>query len=114
MFFSYFSIRTWLVVRKILKFGYTVNHSIKSVKSYNSYYPLLYYDNRPVLGIRDKGIVLILSLNIALKFKYIKLKGTYLPDLSGQRWEIYEMPHLNKRARIYRLYPIPYSESRQP
>jgi len=58
--------------------------------------------------------VLILSLNIALKFKDIKLKGTCLPDLSGHGWEIYKMPHLNKRARIYRLYLIPYSEPRKP
>jgi hypothetical protein len=113
LFFSYFSIRARLTVRKIPQFGHTIDYSIKSVKSRRSYYPLLYYDHQPVPGIRGRDIELLLSSNITLKFKDTEHKETCLPDLSGQKWLVYKMPYLNKRGRIYRPYLILYSQLRE-
>ena len=83
LLFSYFSTRARLAVRKILQFGYTVDHPIESVKSYGSFYPLLYYDYQPVPGVRGRGIELLLISNIILKFEDTEHKETCLPDLSG-------------------------------
>ena len=94
LLFSYFSTRARLAVRKILRFGYTIDRPFESVKSYRSYNPLLYHDYYPVPGIRGCGIELLLSSNIALKFKDIEAKETRLPDLSGQKWKEHKMPSI--------------------
>jgi hypothetical protein len=47
--------------------------------------PLLYYDYQPVPGIQGRGIELLLSSNIAPRFKDTEHKETCLPDLSGQK-----------------------------
>jgi hypothetical protein len=113
LFFSYFSTRARLIVRKILQFGYAIDRPAKSVKSCYRYYPLLYYNYRPLPGIRGRGIELLLSSNIAPRFKDIEYKETCLPGLSGQKWEVHKMPkHLNKRGRVYRYYLILYLQPR--
>jgi hypothetical protein len=33
-------------------------------------------------------------------FEHLKHKETCVPDLSGQKWEVYKMPHLNKQGFI--------------
>jgi hypothetical protein len=85
LFFSYFSTKAQLTIRKILQFDYAVNRPIKNVKSCCSYYPLLYYSYWLVLEIRGRNIEFLLSLNIAPKFEDTKLKETCQLDLSGQK-----------------------------
>jgi len=80
-----------LQLEKILQFGYIVDYLIKRVKSCYSYNPLLYYDYQLVPGTRGRGIELLLSSNITLKFEDTEYKETCLPDLSGQKWEVYKM-----------------------
>jgi hypothetical protein len=63
----------------------TVNRLVENVKSCYSYYPLLYYNHRPVHGIRGRGIELLVSSNIALRFGDIEHKETYLLNLSRQK-----------------------------
>jgi hypothetical protein len=94
LFFSYFSTRARLAVREILQFGYAIDRPVQSVKSCYSYYPLLYYDYLPVSGIRGHGIELLISSNIAPRFEDIEHKETYLPNLSGQKWEVHKMPSI--------------------
>ena len=94
LFFSYFSTRARLAVRKILQFGYAVDRPVENVKSCYSYYPLLYHDYQPVLKIRGRGIELLLSVNIAPSFEDTEPKETCLPDLSGQKWEVHKMPSI--------------------
>jgi len=102
-----------LQLEKILQFGYIVDYLIKRVKSCYSYNPLLYYDYQLVPGTRGRGIELLLSSNITLKFEDTEYKETCLPDLSGQKWEVHKMPLLNKRGRIYPPYLILYLQLRE-
>jgi hypothetical protein len=92
LFFSYFSTRAGLAVRKILQFGYAVDRPVESVKSCYSYCPLLYYDYRPFPGIRDRGIELLLISNIAPKFEDTEHKETCLPSLSGPKGGVHKTP----------------------
>jgi hypothetical protein len=55
---------------------------------------LLYYNYRPVLRIWRRGIELLLSSNITPSFEDTEYKETCLPDLSGQKWEVYKMPSI--------------------
>ena len=108
LFFSYFSTRARLIVRKILQFGYAINRPVKSVKSCYSYYPLLYYDYRPVPRIRGRGIELLLSPNIALRFEDAEHKETCIPDLSGQKWEVHKMPSILISEAGFIALKLPY------
>jgi hypothetical protein len=103
LLFSYSPTRARLEIRKILQSSYAINRPVKSVKSWCSYYPLLYYDYRSVPGIRGRGIEFLISSNIA-PIEDTEHKETCLPYLSGQK----NSKHLNKRGRNYRLYPILY------
>lgn len=52
LFFSYFSMKSRLIVRKMLYSSYIIDLCINSIKSYNSYSSLLYYNYRPISEIQ--------------------------------------------------------------
>ena len=91
LFFSYFSIRVQFVVRKYYHCGHIINCPINSVESPFGYSPLLYYNYWPVSKFRDRSMKLLSRKNIAPKFKDIERKETFMPDLSGQKWEVHKI-----------------------
>ena len=78
-FYSYFSTRVRLVVRKYYSCGHVINCPVDGVESPS----ILYYNYWPVSKFRDCSTKLLLRKNIALKFKDLEWKATFMPDLSG-------------------------------
>jgi hypothetical protein len=102
LFFSYFFTRNRIAVRKYYSCSNSVDHPVDGIESRFCCSPLLYYDYWPVPGIQGHGIELLLSSNIAPRFQNTEHKESCPPDLSGQKWDIQNAKHLNKRGRIYR------------
>src|SRR5436190_7647511 len=84
LFFSYFSTRIQIVVRKMLQFSYTINYLVNSIKSCCSCFPLLYYNHWPVSKFRDHSMKLLSRINMALRFEDTEHKEPLCPNLSRQ------------------------------
>jgi hypothetical protein len=70
-------------MRKYYGCSYIINYPIDGIKSPFSCSLLLYYKYWPISKFRDLSIKLLLRKNIAPRFKGIKHKETFMPDLSG-------------------------------
>ena len=90
LFFSYFSTRDRLAVRKSRQFGYALNLSVNCDKSCCSCYPLFYHNYRPVPEIRSCGIEFLSISYIASKFEDTEYRKICPPDLFRQskRWTL--------------------------
>jgi len=89
LFFSYFSIRVWFIVRKYYNYGYVINCPVDGVESPFGYSPLFYYNYWPVSKFRDCNIKLLLRKNIAPKFKDIERKDLYAGFIRTKWEEVY-------------------------
>src|SRR5450432_3017515 len=85
LFFSYFSIRIRIVVRKLLQFSYTIDCPVNSVESYCSCSPLLCHHYWPFSEFRGHGTKVLSRNNMTLSFEDTEDKETCMPSLSGQR-----------------------------
>ena len=86
-----------------------IDRAAAGVGSRFGFLPLLCHGHWPISNFWSYSTKLLLGENVPPKFEDIEHKETCLPGLSGQRWEMHKMPHLNKRGRIYRPYLILYS-----
>jgi hypothetical protein len=76
LFFSYFSTRIRVIMRKYHGCGYTVDRPIDGVKSRFGGSPLLYYNYQPLSKFRGHGMKVESRKNISLRFEDTKHKET--------------------------------------